>query len=186
MSKKDFFLDFDGTIVNSIKAYCNVYNFLYRNHDSFIPADWTKVNTYNFINQCPLAEDVEEIFSHPLFFRILEFINENTYEILQELSDKYRLISCSIGTPKNIAMKAQWLELHIPFIKDYVLIRNQGCKMNKSIINMKGAIFGDDIPSNLKSSNAKDKFLFGQIYPWNNDWQGKHCFNWNSIKNEYL
>jgi len=186
MRKKQFFIDFDGTIVNSIKAFCDTYNLIYREHENFIPADWEKVNVYNMKDQCSLIKDVNEIFTNPYFFWTLQFINENTYTVLKKLNKKYNVIICSIGVAKNIAFKANWLERKLPFIKEYILISNNGCKMNKSIINMKNSIFGDDIISNLKSSNAKEKFLFGQIYPWNEGWQGEHCLTWTNIEEKYL
>ncbi len=64
MSKQKFFIDMDGTITNTIKAYCQTYNVLYYYHPKFKPADYNKVNAYNFSDQCPLVMDVQEIFNH--------------------------------------------------------------------------------------------------------------------------
>ena len=182
--KQRFFIDIDNTMIDTIDAFCSVYNKLYCNHPNFKTAQSDLVNVYNFSDQCPLVKNVLEIFEHELFFKFAQPINNNTYEILEKLTDKFQLTPCSIGTPKNVAHKAHYLEKHFPFIKDYVLITNQGCQMNKGIVNMEGAIFLDDIPSNLLSSNCneEDKYLFGKIYPWNCEgWNGKWVRDWSEV-----
>lgn len=187
MNKQNFFIDFDNTLIHTIDAFCSVYNKLYINHPKFKPAVPDLVNEYNFKDQCPLVENVLSIFESPLFFKFARLINNNTYEILEKISKKYKPIICSIGTPRNIAYKAHYLEEKIPFIKDYVLITNQDCKMDKGIVNMQGAVFLDDIPSNLISSNAKEKLLFGTIYPWNLGWDSrKHCLDWSEVGDRLL
>lgn len=186
--KQKLFVDFDGTIINTIQAYVDTYNELYSDHPNFQTAESHLVNQYNMKDQCNLIEDMSEIFTHHLFFQFAEFINDNTYEVLEKLNDKYQLIICSIGVPKNLAHKTLWLEEKLPFIKDYVLINNTTCKMSKSIVNMQDSIFIDDIPSNLESSNAdkNDKYLFGKIYPWNEGWIGNWCWNWDEVGERLL
>jgi len=186
MNKFKFFLDFDNSIVDSIKQYCKVYNTIYRYYPSYKPADYTKVTQYNMKDQCPLVYDLLEIFQHELFFRDLEFINENTYEVLEKLGRKYQLIVVSVGTPLNLALKSIWLSEKLPFIKDYVLLFNDGCKMDKSVCNMEDGIFLDDVESNLKSSNAKDKVLFGKRFEWNKGWDGNWCLDWSQVEERYL
>lgn len=189
MNKQKFFIDFDLTIVNSIKAYCDTYNFIYSKYPNFIPANPDAITSYNFKCICPLLQtekDRYKIWESKIFFYYIEFINENTYDVLKKLSKKYQLIITSIGTPKNISLKAKWLENKLPFIKDYILITNKDCKMDKSIVQMQDSIFLDDIPSNLESSNAKIKVLFGKIYPWNKGWQGEHCLTWKDVEEKFL
>jgi len=188
MSKRKFFVDFDGTICNSTKSFANTYNILYQNHPEFKLADYTKLQQYNFRDICPLVNNPLDIFDHDLFFQYLEFINNNTYEVLEKLSKKYQLIVVTIGTPLNLSKKSIWLSEKLPFIKDYVLLFNDGCKMNKSIISMegKGNIFVDDVSSNLFSSNCERKILFGKRFIWNEDWQGETCDNWSEIEERYL
>lgn len=190
MHKRKLFIDYDGTIIDTIDAFCSVYNELYCNHPYFKTAESDLVNQYNMKDQCPLVDNVLDIFQHELFFKFARLINDNTYEVLVDLSKKYQLIICSIGTPRNIAYKACWLEKKLPFIKDYVLISNPNCYMNKSIVNMEDSIFLDDIPSNLISSNCneKDKYLFGKRYPWNDEslWNSKWCSDWNEVGDRLL
>ena len=189
MSKQQLFIDFDLTIADSIQAFCDTYNFLYSAHPNFVPANPHLICSYDFKYVCPLLQDEKDkykIWGHKLFFYYLKLMDGDTYNILQKLNKKYQLIVVSIGNPKNISLKAKWLEANLPFIKDYVLITNEGCKMNKSVVNMEGAIFLDDIPSNLESTNAKRKILFGRIYPWNEGWQGEHCLTWKDFENKLL
>lgn len=184
--QKLLFVDFDGTIINTIQSFCSVYNELYCNHPNFKTAEADLVNVYNLSDQCPLVTNVLEIFTHPLFFKFAELINPNTYEVLERLNNKYKLIVCSIGVPKNLSYKALWLEKKLPFIKDYVLINNSTCHMDKGIVNMQNSLFIDDIPSNLISSNAERKILFGKKYSWNNDWNGEWCKDWSTVEEGLL
>lgn len=188
MDKPKFYVDFDITIVNSIKKICELYNSYWQYHPKFIPADHTKIQQYNFKDVCPLLTTALSLFEDKLFFEDLEFIEHNTYEVLDKLNKKYQLIVVSVGTPKNIAMKANWLNNNLSFIKDYILLYNDGCKMDKSIVNMKGKgnIFLDDIPSNLWSTNCENKSLFGKIYPWNVGWNGDWCKDWNEVEERFL
>ena len=180
------FLDFDNTIVNATKSFCNEYNNLYQNHLKFTPARWELVDRYDFKDQCPLVEKVEDIFKMKSFFENLEFINENTYQILQSLNEFYQIIIVSIGTYENISLKSLWIRDNLPFIKDSIFLVNNGCKMDKSLIDMRNAVFIDDVASNLNSSNATFKRCFGEKHQWNLDWTGKHYLNWSNIAYELL
>jgi len=188
MSKPKMFLDCDSTITNSVLAYTDTYNILYANHPEFKLADPNKLQRYDLKDICPLVNNPLDIFDHDLFFKHLDFINDNTYEVLEKLNKKYQLIIVTIGTPINLSKKSLFLSERLPFIKDYVLLRNDGCKMNKSICNMKGKgnVFLDDIKSNLDSSNCETKILFGKRFDWNRNWIGSHCLTWSDIENRFL
>ena len=186
MSIQKLFIDFDNTIINTNKAFCEVYNLLYHFHPEFKKADYTKIINYNFSCQCPLVNNPLELFEEELFFDVCEFINDNTYEVLKELNQKYKIIIVSIGTPENISHKAIWLKENLPFVEDYILIKNSNCTMDKSIVNMEGGIIIDDMPSNLQTSNAETKILFGKIYPWNTGWKGEHCRDWSEVGRRLL
>jgi len=189
MSKPKFFVDMDLTIVDSVKAFCQTYNIIYFEHPYFVPSDPDKLISYDFRCICPLLQtqnDKDKIWGCRAFFAYLEFIDKDTYDVLKKLNEKYQLIIVTIGTLKNLALKSEWLETNLPFIKDCILITNEGNKMDKSIVNMNGALFLDDIPSNLESTNAERKILFGKIYPWNENWQGEHCLTWKEIEQMFL
>ncbi len=186
MEKRKLFLDFDQTVVASIKSFCCVYNSWYQFEPDFKKADWRKVAKWNFNDECPLLEgdpkNVEEIFGSSNFFYELEFLNENTHEVLGRLCHKYEVVLVSIGTFDNISNKSLWVKEHLPCIKECVFLVNDGCKMTKSVVDMSGGIFLDDVSSNLYSTNADVKICVGDIRPWNQDWRGVRCADWTAIE----
>jgi len=182
--KKKLFLDFDSTIVDSIKSYCNYYNKVYQFDQGFKIAIAENVNQWDLRDECPLVDNPEFIFSNGYFFENLEFM-PNAYEVLERLSLQYELIICSIGTYDNISLKSLWIQRNLPFIKNSILIVNDGCKMDKSVINMSDSIFLDDHANNLFTSNAEFKILFGKEYPWNTKWLkqgGRRIKSWLEIE----
>jgi len=187
MNKQKIFMDFDGTIINSIKAFCYVYNNIkYPSHPEFRPAEWSLVERYDAKCQCPLVENVLELFEHPLFFKSAEFLNGNTYEVLEQLNEKYDVILTSIGTFNNLSMKALWIKENLPFIKQCILLNNGANTMNKGIVNMQGGIIVDDVLSNLESSNADIKIIMGDEYDWNKSDKYRRCFNFTDLANVLL
>lgn len=146
---------------------------------------------WNFEDQCPNLKshsDVLEIFDNLMFFDLLKLINDNTYDVVKELSEKYQIIIVSIGTPRNLSHKSLYLHKTLPFIKDYILISNEGCKMDKSIIQMnhKDSVFIDDVTTNIYSSNAQNVFIFGKEYPWSKTENFKRLWDWTDIHKELL
>lgn len=185
--KQKLFLDFDSTITDSVKTFCDTYNILYNLHPDFIPADHTKNQHWNFKEVCPLEKNPLKIFSHPLFFNKLEFMPD-AEEIIKKLCEKYQVIICSLGCFDNISLKAQWIKNNLPYIKDAILLTNQGIKMDKGIVNMgyEGSIFIDDVESNLRSSNCPRPILFGKRFSWNSDWTGEWCEGWIEVGDRLL
>lgn len=176
--KKKIFLDFDGTLTDSVRAYVTVYNHIFKAN-----ADYTKVNKWNLSDQCPLAVDkVEDIFASEVFFYFLELIDEDTLEALKLLKQQYNVTICSIGTPENISKKAIWIYENLD-IQDMILLSQNEVTMDKSIIDMSGGIIIDDHEDNLFSSNAEIKICFGEVKEWNKNWKGLRALNWNGIKN---
>jgi 5'(3')-deoxyribonucleotidase len=175
------FLDFDDTIVNSRKKYCEVYSKLYCDHEGYSPPDWRNVKHWDLSKACPLVD--MDLFSHDLFFYDLEFV-DGAYEHIKALARdlRFTVIICSIGTYGNVAKKAMWIKNHLPFVNYSIFINNGHNHMDKSIIDMKGGILVDDVSSNLYSSNASVKICFGDILPWNEDWTcGKRCRTWKEL-----
>lgn len=179
------FIDFDCTIADSVKAYCNVYNSFYKSHNGFKEADHSKVNRYDLMDQCHLVDHQETIFSHEDFFKNLEFMS-HAEEVIEKLGSKYELVICSIGTLNNISLKAGWIKNNLLFIKNVIFISsavgNNGIRMDKSSVNMNNSIFIDDHVENLLSSNAEFKICFGKEYEWNKSWTEQRCFNWKEVE----
>lgn len=190
-NKVKLFTDFDNVLVNSTRSFCESYNILYKYHKDFTPANWELVNMWNMQDQCKLLKseaDVLEIFETPIFFKLLKLINENTYEIVRELSEKYHIIVVSIGTPINLSRKALYLQETLPFIKNYALLYNENCKMDKEIIKMDypDSIFIDDHVDNLISSNAVNKYVFGKDYIWSKTDDYERLWTWTNVGNKLL
>lgn len=182
---RKLFLDWDGVIGNSIKAYCDVYNVLYSGYPDFKKADHTLVREYDLKDQCPLVEDVNAMFATEWFWFFIEFM-PNAYDAIRELSKKFKTIICSIGTYENLSMKAKWISNNLPFIDDCILIKNHDCNMDKSIIDMSGGIIVDDVAHNLLTSNADIKVLFDNDFRWNDGHRNKFNFmtyDWNKLYN---
>lgn len=183
------FLDFDGTITDSIKAYCNVYNKNYKEMEGYKKADYRFVERYDLKDECVLVNHQEEIFSTKNYFQELEFF-PGAYEALLKLDKKYELIICSIGTLTNISNKSLWIKSRLPFINNTILISTRilpgGIKTDKSTINMAGGIFIDDHQENLFNTNADFKICFGKKYDWNSKWQGDRCLTWEEIEEKLL
>jgi len=193
MIKAKMFVDMDSTIINSIQAFCDTYNELYISHSSFIPADPDAVITWNAKEQIPLCKDINELFSHPLFFEFARPMDEWTIPVLEELSKTYELIVCTIGVPENIYRKAKYIAKWFPMIKESILMMQTDCKMDKRIVRMRSDTFNersnvfiDDVASNLQSSDADIKICFGKKYAWNADWKGYRAKTWKDVGNLFL
>lgn len=171
-------MDFDDTIVNARKGYCDVYATLYSGCKDYTHPNWKEIDQWDLRQSCPLAKI--DIFEHDLFFYDLEF-KQDAYGELETLSKDFEVIICTIGTYKNIAKKSKWIKNRLPFIKQSIFINNGYNHMNKSIINMSGSIFVDDVSSNLISTNAEEKICFGEKFAWNKDWKGTRCENWKDL-----
>jgi len=174
------FLDFDDTIVNARKGYCDVYAQLYSNCDNYVHPNWKSIDQWDLSHSCPLA--TIDIFETDLFFYDLEF-KDNAYDNIKSLSKEFEIIICTIGTYKNISKKSKWIKNRMPFVKQSIFINNGHNHMNKSIINMADSIFVDDVESNLVSSNARDRICFGEEFAWNRNWEGMRITNWNDLYN---
>lgn len=180
--KQKLFVDMDDTIVQSRKAYCEYYNTHYCDKDGFKVANHLDNAVWGFSDVCPLAvDDVDEIFGTEELFNRLTF-NHRAYEVLERLSKDYEIIVVSLGTYNNTSEKAKWIKKHLPFINESVLLCKNGVMMDKTVVNMKGGIFIDDVKDNLDSTNASRKILFGRSMPWNVSWNGEYCATWEDIE----
>lgn len=186
-NKIKLFLDMDSVIIDSVTAYCNTYNEIHRFDKGFIPADPLKNEHWDFHIQCPLEKKPTKIFGHPMFFKLVKFM-PNAEETIKDLCEKFQVIICSLGTYHNISNKALWIKYNMPYIKDAILLTNQGIKMDKGIVNMgyEGSIFIDDVKSNLDSSNSQRKILFGKRFSWNSEWMGEWGRDWLEVGEKLL
>lgn len=179
--KKKLFIDVDGVITNTIKRFCDIYNKKYAAHPNFKPADWTKVETWNFTDECPLlktVDEVEEIFDSYEMYKNPEFL-EGCVDALFKLSNTCDITIVTMGSALNLGNKYESLKSTIPFV-DFIGV-DSFKHTDKRKVDMTGGIFIDDVSKNLRTSNAHTKICFGEIKPWNEDWVGKRCFDWEQV-----
>jgi len=184
--KPKLFCDIDNTLTSTTEAFVKTYSELYKDHPDYIIPNWENVNQWDFGDELPLlngADDVEKIFGMIELFNNLEFINHNTYKVLEKLSYKYEIILVSIGSYNNISFKSQYVKKNLPFITETIFLVNQGCKMNKELVNMlgEGNVFLEDVESNLKSVQVERKICFGVTKSWNENWMGERALDWTEV-----
>ena len=182
MGKIKLFVDFDNTIVDSTKAICDMYNNHFKDKEGFVLANPTKCMEWDFSDVCTLAnkETLEEYFNTKEFFKNLNifYFARRTIKTLSDYCDIYIV---SIGDFKNLSYKSEFIERELPFIKNLILIRNENCNMDKSIVDMSDGILIDDNPHNLISSNAKNKILFGRDYNYNKGFDFERLYTWSQV-----
>lgn len=195
--KKDLYLDFDSTIVNSDKSICKIYNDIYKDHEDFEYADWTKHRNWAYKHICPLihkheadpSKVIQDYYGTKEFFDTLEFYKD-AKDVIDKLSEHYKLIICTSAFPMNASKKVLWIEEHLPEVHEIIILIDQtGNGYGKSRVSMMedGAIFIDDHPKNLNSTKASQKFLFKfKETDYNGEWNGPVVSSWKDIESILL
>jgi len=195
--KKDLYIDFDSTIVNSDKAISAIYNERYKDYDGFVPADWRKHSNWAYKNICPLIHKHEEnpskvikdYFGDQAFFDNLEFYGD-AKRVINRLTEKFNVIICTSAFPMNASKKVLWIEEHLSEVDEIIILINKsGHGYGKERVAMmeENAIFIDDHPKNLKSTNASEKYLFKfKETDFNVDWDGDTVSSWKEIESILL
>lgn len=175
------FIDFDGTMVDTIGRICDIYNEDYSFYDKFTPISSDEIKTWNF-DELRLAnrKAVNLYFNQPRFFNEGLEPMFHACEVINQLHDEgNNIIIVSTGTKPNLKLKKAWLRNHIEF--DEFIGIDINVYKNKDHINMNGGIFIDDMTNNLSGSNAERKICFGEKYDWNRDWNGERCASWDDM-----
>jgi len=191
MFKPKLFCDIDNTLTQTTEAFVKTYSSIYKDHPDYVKPNWELVNMWNFEDQCKLlkgVEEVEKIFGTIELFKNLEFINHNTYEVIEKLSEKYEIVLVSIGSYNNISFKSQYVKKNLPFITEAIFLVNNGCAMRKELVNMlgEGNVFLEDVESNLRSVQVERKICFGITKSWNEMWKGERALDWTEVASKLL
>lgn len=142
-----------------------------------------QVKTWDFEElDCASREYINTYFNQQRFFDRLKFMPQ-AYETLRKFALKGEVIIVSSGYSPNLRAKEEWCKEHLPFCQ-FIGVNLKKYK-DKSHIDMNGGLFIDDSAHNLETSNAETKICFGEIYSWNKEWNGKHCWDWNMIHQIY-
>lgn len=183
--KPILYLDFDGTLVNTIKQIVRMYNYDFGYHSNYKYVDWRDINSWDFVECiCASKQQINAYFNQPRFFEQVEWMHL-AEGILLELSKHYTLKIVTMGNDANFLGKEEWRNnQRIPFSE--IIAIDMNAYEDKSHIDMSGAAFVDDSSKNLITSNAELKICFGKEYPWNQDWNGIRVNNWVECGNELL
>lgn len=167
LNKPVIYVDFDGVIVDTIDAICALYNSDFVHYKKFKPVHPNQVQTYEF-SECTCASPkiIDWYFNTPRFFKHLVFMPA-AYYYLSRLSNNYQIVVVSHGYSPNLRAKEKWVKENLPFANFCGV--NLKESQDKSCVDMYRGIFIDDKLSNLDTSNADEKIVFGKEYPWNKD-----------------
>ena len=171
LNPRRYYIDFDSTLVNSVKAIVCLLNNQYHKY-----VDYKFINAWDFSDQFDVNSlDILTLFDSEEFFDIVEFY-DGALEFIKENIDKITIISK--GNPTNLKLKGEFLAKHGLSEVKYI-----GLPLNKSkgFVDMTDCIFIDDITSNLYETNAKYKIQFrefDEIKSWNGGWNGEILRNW--------
>lgn len=160
----NIYLDYDCTMVDSIKAVLNQLNERY--NTAYVTSDCA---TWNFNNLFPDLTECEllEIFDSERFFEEVEFY-EGMWEFINRNHDKITIVTC--GLAMNLYRKEQWIRKFFPNIKfigiDSVIMDKSSVKMGKNSMHI------DDNQDNLRSTDAEYKVMFVNVEDanWNDKW----------------
>lgn len=181
---KTVYLDFDGVIVDTVKAIVSLYNEDFCFYKKFKPVNWWEVNTWDFKEcNCASSKYMNTYFNQPRLFERLEWM-ENAKEIIDKLTEVYRVKVVSHGYRPNLQLKEVWIKQNLPGI-EFIGV-NMKKHVDKACVDMKDGVFIDDNEKNLFTSNAFMKICFGDKYAWNSGWYGKRLYNWKDIERYLL
>lgn len=180
--KSKLYLDFDGVIVDTVAAIVSCYNEDYRYYKKFREIHPSEIDTYGF-HELELASKhyVDHLFNRPRLFERLQFM-DNAEEVLNILKENYEICIVSLTYSPNARLKEEWIEKHMPYVNpENIHLVNMKKYHDKSHINMSDGTFLDDSSRILRNTNAKRKYLFGDVYSWNSDWDGDRLHNWYEV-----
>lgn len=191
MSRPKLFLDFDNTIVDTIAAVVSLYNEDYVNHDGFVQINPSEVTSWEF-TECNLAtyEEIDGYFGDKRFFQRVK-LYPSAGQVLRSLSHRYDITIVSHGHNNNLKLKEKCVTENI-----FNKIFDNSCDAkfigvewekysDKSHVDMSNSIFVDDSITNLKTSSAKYKILYGEYMDWNNtNIEFIRCKNWLDLNNQ--
>lgn len=183
MTKK-LILDYDNTIVNTTKAFIEAHKLICGRNYMFNKEQepkWELVKRYDFLDQIPSLTPIMKVatFNSQAFYDNLEYYDD-AKEILEEISSKTDVHIVSMCSFDSAKIKGARLQKDLPKIKFQPIIFP--FYNDKSIIDMRGAVFMDDVTKNLKTSSADEKICFKYqdiTMDVNEDWKGRVMTAWD-------
>ena len=106
---KKIMIDFDCTIVDTIKAIVDNYNEDFQYYKDFHHINWWEINTWDFKEcACSTPEYINTYFNQPRFFRNMEYM-DNAKEVIDNLREYFRITIVSSGYSPNLKLKEKWI-----------------------------------------------------------------------------
>ena len=169
-------------MVDTISVIASLYNEDFKYYSDFEYILPEQINTWDFAEcKCASSEYINTYFNQQRFFDRLEFM-PSAYGTVREMAINNEVIIVSSGYNPNLRAKEIFCREHLPFCKFIGVNLKQ--YEDKSHIDMSGGVFIDDSANNLMTSNADIKICFGDLYPWNKDWNGNRCWSWEDFHKE--
>ena len=168
MTNHTIFVDFDSTMVNSIKAFVDVYKERHKHEliNGELPFPIHEyVKSWNMQDELPYLKLAElyDIFDSERFFDNLSlFADPNgitMYDFLEQLSyyDNLTVKIASKGHPRNLRFKKEYIKSNFKCFPIDNFIPMDGTDMDKS--SLTGLVLIDDHEDNLYTANVKYKIL---------------------------
>lgn len=183
--KKNLFVDFDCTLVNTIKAIVSLYDEDFKHYPNYNKIQWEDIFSWDFRELEATTQDyINHYFNQERFFDRLELF-EGALEAMNELNEKYNIKIVSHGHTPNLKIKEKYVNKYFPYAQFIgVNLENH---TDKSNVDMTNGIFIDDSFNNLKTSNAEIKICFGETYEWNQEFDSSYincfdAFDWEAVK----
>jgi len=183
-------VDFDETLVKSIDAFQKTYYYYYGNNGSKLELGNVRKWNFDDVFKDIKPHRVETVFGSKFFFDILQPYQDMLDAIKWLKSKGKKIVILSLGTPKNLQYKSEFIDKNFSGLYDYLILAGSEdtVKMDKSIFNYsKGCVLIDDNKNNLLTSQCEFKIL-SRLYTdeeceWNADWNGLEIKNGNELIN---
>lgn len=173
------YIDFDNTLFNSTKKFVDMWKRYNNGKSTYKPIHWTEIYTYDFKELNVSKEEMWSYFNSPEFFVNLEFLDSAESVINILLEKGYKIKIPTMGKTKNLSFKESLLNAKFRDQVEFIGI-DIDVYQDKSHIDMSDGIQIDDEVRRF-NTNARHKICFGDIYEWNEEWQGVRCWNWIEV-----
>ena len=180
--KPVLYVDFDNTLVNSIKKIVDIWKRKYNGTSKYKPIHWTEIDTFDFKELNVPREEIISYFNLEEFFQHLDFMDNAELILKLFIETGYTVKFVSMGCPNNLELKKKWLSENDIFKNCEFIGIDMAIYKDKNHIDMADGIQIDDEIRYL-NTNAQDKICFGDLYEWNHNWTGIRCWNWYEIYN---
>lgn len=181
-----FYIDFDNTLLNTVKIYCDTYNSVYSGK-----AEWTRSKTWNLEDECPSLYDgmADDIFDTAMWWHMensREYYYYGAIDFVDYACRIGKAFIVTVGTDSNIINKGKFINTTLNENLGKLYIVKKDAFEIKSKIDMSDGIIIDDRIDVLNQSNALYKVRFGEDFEWNKDWKPNNittfsCKTWDEM-----